>query len=71
MSASFKVSRQAWTSKFAIVSYVTASFCGIYARDRAEFTNDFSYNKYHFGVLIHLLSAAGIHNSIKYGAISW
>ena len=37
-----------------------APLVGIYGRRRTDFMSDFTYNKYHFGVLVHVLAAGGL-----------
>ena len=48
-----------WTGLY-MVSTVHAVCLGLYARRRHKFRNDFTYNKYHFGVFTQLMSALGI-----------
>ena len=41
-------------------SSVHAVCLGLYARKRHRFRNDFTYNKFHFGVFLQIFSAIGI-----------
>ena len=53
-----------WSSLF-ISSAVVGVSMGLYGRKRHSFRSDFTYNKYHFGVIINLGSAAGMAFSAK------
>ncbi|CDW90141.1 UNKNOWN [Stylonychia lemnae] len=53
-----------WT-KLSYSSYAVATLLGIYGRQRSDFSNDFTYNKYHFGVFVNILSGAGFYLSAK------
>ena len=38
---------------------------GIYGRRRHKFTSDFAYNRYHYGVFVHLAGSVGLYHAIK------
>eukprot|EP00347_Sterkiella_histriomuscorum_P006630 403352037 len=46
-------------------SYATSILLGIYGRQRSDFSNDFTYNKYHFGVALNILAGTGLYLSAK------
>ena len=48
-----------WTGLY-MANTVSAVTLGLYARRRGNFRNDFTYNKYHFGVFTQIFSAIGI-----------
>ena len=48
-----------------MVSSVQAVTVGLYARRRHRFRNDFTYNKFHFGVFTQIISAIGIAAAAK------
>ena len=48
-----------------MVNTVSAVGIGLYARRRNNFRKDFTYNKFHFGCAVHILSALGIAASAK------
>ena len=43
----------------------TAIGFGLWGRRRTEFSNDFSYNKFHFGVYTSLFATYGIHLALR------
>ena len=50
---------------FALTSVAMASLMGVLGRRRTDFISDFTYNKYHFGVVVQVASAVGLLQSIK------
>ena len=54
----------AW-SGMSLFTYVSGIGVGIYGRNRVNFSTDFTYNKYHFGVFTHIVSGAGLMLSSK------
>ena len=53
-----------WTGLY-MTSTFTAVALGLYARRRNKFRKDFTYNKYHFGCAVQIMSALGIGASAK------
>ena len=41
-------------------SYLTGIVMGIYGRNRMKYSNDFTYNKYHFAVQCNVASGIGL-----------
>jgi hypothetical protein len=60
----FLNSSRLWQSLY-LFSTVSAIGMGIYGRKRHQFRSDFTYNKYHFGILIQLASAFGMSISAR------
>ena len=58
------VNRSIWTN-MSIASYVSAIGLGIYGRNRINFSSDFTYNKYHFGMFCNLACGFGLMLSAK------
>ena len=52
-------------SGMALASYIQAVGVGVYGRNRVNFSTDFTYNKYHFGVFTNIVSGAGLMLSSK------
>ena len=55
-------------TKYSLISiglYIFAIPIGMYGRSRVNFSSDFKYNKYHFGVFSQILTAAGFMFSSK------
>jgi hypothetical protein len=50
---------------FAGASTVCATLLGLYNRKRHKFSSDYTYNKYHFGVLCNLAANYGLYTSRK------
>ena len=58
------VNRSLWTN-LSIASYVSGIAFGVYGRKRIEYSTDFTYNKYHFGVFTNIVCGAGLMLSAK------
>jgi hypothetical protein len=56
--------RHVWTVLY-MANTVGGIGVGIYGRHRTHFRNDFTYNKYHFGVFVHIGSALGMASAVK------
>eukprot|EP00353_Schmidingerella_taraikaensis_P003508 CAMPEP_0185583170 /NCGR_PEP_ID=MMETSP0434-20130131/21362_1 /TAXON_ID=626734 ORGANISM="Favella taraikaensis, Strain Fe Narragansett Bay" /NCGR_SAMPLE_ID=MMETSP0434 /ASSEMBLY_ACC=CAM_ASM_000379 /LENGTH=104 /DNA_ID=CAMNT_0028202181 /DNA_START=65 /DNA_END=376 /DNA_ORIENTATION=+ len=50
-----------------MINSANAVIFGLYARRRNRFRNDFTYNKYHFGVFMQMGAALGIAAAGKLG----
>ena len=53
-----------WTGLY-MASTASAVALGLYAKKRNKFRKDFTYNKYHFGCAVQILSAVGMSASAK------
>lgn len=47
-----------WTG-LSMLSYSSGLCMGLYGRNRINYSSDFTYNKYHFGVFTNIASGAG------------
>ena len=47
-------------SALSLLSYSSGLMMGLYGRNRINFSSDFTYNKYHFGVFTNIASGAGL-----------
>ena len=52
-------------SALSLTCYVSAVTLGLYGKSRINYSSDFTYNKYHFGVCSLLASGAGFMLSCK------
>ena len=52
-------------SGLSLASYASSVGIGMYGRNRVNFSTDFTYNKYHFGVFVNIVSGAGLMLSSK------
>jgi hypothetical protein len=56
---------------FGAISLTFGIILGIYGRRRHKFTDDFAYNRYHYGVLVHLAGSVGLYHAIKLPLVSF
>ena len=51
--------KMGWSTGLSMLSYSSGLIMGLYGRNRINYSSDFTYNKYHFGVFTNMASGAG------------